>query len=84
MTLLDPDMPPKIVRSFQSKWGQKIKGKRGGRPKVKEPGYMKRRRKRELPKILRLRKQGFSYGDINKKTGISKATAYSWVKKYAD
>ena len=44
VTLLHPDMSPRQVRSYVSKWGQKVKGNKGGRPKMNKPGYKKQRR----------------------------------------
>jgi hypothetical protein len=81
-TLLHPDMPPRKVRSYQTKWGQKGKGNSGGRPKINKPGYKKKRRIQKLPRVLRLRKKGASWGKINALTGIPKTTAADWVKKY--
>ena len=83
VTLLHPDMLPMRVRSWQTKWGQNIKGNKGGRPKVNKPGYMKQRRLEELPRVLQLRKNGTSWGDIFSLTGIPKTTAADWVRKYS-
>jgi len=82
VTLLHPDMPPMEVRSWQTKWGQKTKGNKGGRPKVNKPGYKKKQRLEKLPRVLRLRKKGASWRDINALTGVAKTTATDWVRKY--
>jgi len=83
VTLLHPDMPPRRVRGYVSKWGQKTKGNKGGRPKKNPPGYKKKQRLKKLPRVLRLHKKGASWGDINALTGVAKTTAADWVRKYS-
>ncbi len=82
VTLLKPDKSWKKVRRYQSKWGQKIKGNKGGRPKINKPGYKKQRRLEKMPRVLRLRKKGASWGDVLALTGIAKSTAADWVRKH--
>lgn len=82
VTLLHPDMPPKKVRGHQSRWGQRVKGNNGGRPKINEPGYKKKIRIEKMSQVLRLRKNGASWGNINALTGVAKSTAADWLKKY--
>ncbi len=82
VTLLHPDMPPRKVRRYQTKWGQKVKGNSGGRPKINKPGYMKLRQQIKLPPVLRRRKKGESLGAISKSTGVPKSTVADWVRKY--
>lgn len=82
ITLLRPNMPPGEVRGYQTKWGQKSKGSKIGRPKVNKPGYKKKRRDEKLQQVIQLRRDGASWGEISAKTGIPKTTAAGWVKKY--
>jgi DNA invertase Pin-like site-specific DNA recombinase len=84
LTYLHPDMPWKKVRSYQSKWGQRIKGNKGGRPKKNKPGYKKQRRLEKRPRVLRLHNKGMSLGGIAAETGIPKSTVGFWIKKHAD
>ncbi|MGD8785920.1 MAG: recombinase family protein [Phycisphaerales bacterium] len=83
-TLLHPDMSPKKARGYQSKWGQKVKGNKGGRPKKNKPGYKKQRRIKKLYRVLRFHNKGMSFGKIATLTGIPKPTVWYWVKKYSD
>ena len=82
VTLLHPDRPPRKVRRYQTKWGQKVKGNSGGRPKENKPGYMKLRRQIKLPQMLRRRKKGESLGAISKATDVPKSTVADWVRRY--
>jgi hypothetical protein len=82
VTYLDPDMHPRKVRGFQSKWGQKAKGNKGGPPLKKSPGYKKRRRLRNLPRVLRLQKGGKNPSQIAVRTGIARSTVCDWIVKY--
>ena len=60
VTLHDPDATWQEERSHQSKRGQWRKGKRGGRPAKRIPGYKKRQRRMKLSKVFWLSKVGFS------------------------
>lgn len=81
-TMLHPDANWKEVRSHQTKRGQYTKKSKGGRPTENKPGYKKQRQLDGLIHVLRLRKEGCSWGDIVKATGIPKTTAWDWVRKY--
>ena len=82
VTLLPPDMSPRKIRGYQSKWGQRVKDSKGGRPKKNEQGYLKQRRNEKLPQVLRRRKKGESLGAISKSTGVPKSTVADWVRRY--
>jgi hypothetical protein len=79
LTWVNPDMPPPEVRGLQAKLGQDAKGNKGGGDR--KPGWMKRRRARLLPEVLRLRRKGLSYGRIAKHEHISIRTAWNWAKE---
>jgi DNA invertase Pin-like site-specific DNA recombinase len=79
LTLLDPDMDPLKVRGYQSKWGQGQKGKRGGRPRERRPGYKKQIREEKLPDVLRLYRDGKSIGYIAKMMDLAWSTVKDWV-----
>ena len=81
LTLLRPDMSPRKVRGYVTKWGQNAKGNKGGRPTENKSGYKKQKRHDCLSHVLTLRKKGYSWGDIVKATGIPKTTAWDWVRK---
>jgi DNA invertase Pin-like site-specific DNA recombinase len=81
LTLLHPDMPPKEVRSYQTKWGQEAKGNKGGRPEKKTPGYKKRRRDRKRGRVIRLYKQGVTISGISRETRVPPGTIYGWLMK---
>jgi DNA invertase Pin-like site-specific DNA recombinase len=78
-TLLHPDASPRKVRGHQSKRGQQVKGKKGGRPK--KPGHMKRRRKNLLAEVRRMREAGNSLGVIAKQTNVPKPTIQVWLAR---
>ncbi len=82
-TILHPDMTWKKVRGYQSKWGQKAKNNKGGRPKVNKPGYMKERFQEYLPIVLKLFSQNLSIRAISEETQIPKSTVADWIKKYS-
>ncbi|MFA5299352.1 MAG: hypothetical protein WC389_14275 [Lutibacter sp.] len=81
LTLLHPNMSEKKVRGFQTKWGQRIKNNKGGRPKKKEPVHKKPLRLEKSPIARQLYKKGRSYRTISKLTGTPKSTVVDWVKK---
>lgn len=83
-TMLHPDTHWKKVRSHQSKRGQQTKGNKGGRPKINEPGYKKKRRLEKLPLVLQLHNRGVTLGDIHVLTGIPKSTVWYWVVNHND
>lgn len=82
VTLLHPDMPPMEVRSWQTKWGQKVKGNNGGRPIQKRPGYKKMRRDKKLPTVLKLLKRGKNPTEIAKKVRVARSTISDWIEKH--
>lgn len=81
LTLLHPDMPPMEVRSYQSKWGQKTKRNKGGRPRKKISGYKKLERVEKLPTVLRLHKKGWKVSKIAFKTGLKQDRIRAWIDK---
>ena len=84
VTLLNPDMPPHKVRGIQSKWGQRAKGNKGGRPRKRKPGYKKKRRAQKLTTVMWLNKRGKTLSDIVDKTGVARSTVKDWIEKYGE
>lgn len=82
VTYLPPNMAPRKVRGYQSKWGQRAKGNKGGRTIIKRPGYKKSRRKKKLPDVDRLLRQGKNPTDIARKVKIARSTVSDWIKRY--
>ena len=82
LTLLDPDMPPREVRSYQTRWGQKTKRSKGGRPRTKVSGYKKKLRLQKLNRVIRLYKKGKKISVISFKTGIKRSAINDWIVKY--
>jgi len=82
VTILPPDMLWKKVRGRQSKWGQRVKGNKGGRPILKRPGYKKRLREKELTNVDRLLRQGKNPTEISRKLKIAPSTIRDWIDKY--
>jgi hypothetical protein len=82
MTHLDPDATPGEVRSYQSKRGQRLKSRKGGR-KAHHP--KKHRKEKKLKLVLFLHGQGWSVRRIaNKgKVSVPKSTVWEWIQKYA-
>ena len=81
VTYLHPNMPWKKVRGFQSKWGQRAKGNKGGRPRKRIPGYKKQRRVQRRDEVLWLHEQGKNLSEIAAKTGIARSTIKGWIQK---
>ncbi|MCP5404598.1 MAG: helix-turn-helix domain-containing protein [Pseudomonadaceae bacterium] len=81
-TLIDPDSPPSAERSFQTRLGQAYKGKKGGRPAKKKPGYKKRRRESLLPQVEQLLREGMSYRGIAERLEIDDRTVRRWVRRF--
>ncbi len=77
-TLHHPDTHWKIVRSLQTKRGQRGSGHRGGRPAERFP--KKARRLVKKPKAIALRKQGFSYRRIGRDLGVAWSTIRNWTE----
>jgi DNA invertase Pin-like site-specific DNA recombinase len=82
LTLLDPDMPPMEVRGYQSKWGQRAKGDKGGRPRKKVAGYKKKQRTQKLDRVIRLYNKGKKRSEIAYRTGMKLGTINDWIVKY--
>jgi DNA invertase Pin-like site-specific DNA recombinase len=82
LTLLSPDMPPMEVRGYQTRWGQKTKGNKGGRPRKKVAGYKKIQREQKLGRVIRLHNKGKKRSEIAYKTGIKLGTINDWIVKY--
>ena len=82
VTLLHPDTPSRKVRSYQTKWGQSAKKRKGGRPRKKIPGYKKKRRMEKLDRVLRLQRRGRNPSQIARMVGIARSTICDWIEKY--
>jgi hypothetical protein len=82
LTLLDPDMPPMEVRGYQTRWGQKTKRSKGGRPRKKVAGYKKIQREQKLGIVLKLWEKGKKISEIAYKTGTKLGTINDWIVKY--
>lgn len=82
-TVLHPDAPRSEVESFQRKRGRLIKGRKGGRPKIKKPGDKKRWREKKLPLVLKYQRQGGSVREIAGATAVPFSTVSRWIRQYA-
>jgi hypothetical protein len=67
------------VRAHQIRRGQLIKDRKGGRPKIKKPGYKKLLRFTNISKIYWLRLCGVMSHEIRDLTGIPKRTLQRWL-----
>lgn len=83
VTLIDPDASPEQEKAIQTHRGQCASGRKGGRPKQQQPGYKKRQRLAMLPRVLRLREFGATFGEIARKTGLPRSTVQDWVEKHS-
>jgi len=85
MTFLDPDAPAEECRSLTIRWGQEVKGNKGGRPLKKGQGYRKRRKAKYLPRIQEMCESGCSRAQIVKtivtEAGVERMTVYRWIKE---
>lgn len=81
-TLLDPDTHPREVRAYETRRGQKAKGKKGGRPKNNPPGYKKRRRASLFPRVVTMHERGASLGEIASAVGVPRSTIQGWVSSW--
>ncbi len=79
LTALHPDATPEEARSSQTMRGQRVKGRKGGRPKLSKPGYKKTRRQRLLPIVQSMRREGASLGQIAVTVGVPRSTVQEWV-----
>ena len=78
VTLLDPDATWRDERAHQSKRGQRRKGKTGGRPTKKRPGYKKAFRLRSIPKVRWMQIVGMSDRAIARALGTDKRNVGRW------
>lgn len=84
-TLLHPNKQQngKGVRSYQAKWGQLIKGNKGGRPKKRIPGYKKKRRLEKLEQLKELCLKRKTLAQIAAQMpDIPKPTLWYWRKYF--
>ncbi len=80
-TRIHPETNWKDVKSEESKQGQRQKNRKGGRPRVKALGYMKRRREEKLLQICELYVSGeHSFRGIEAMTGIPESTVRRWIR----
>lgn len=83
-TIVTPGFGKRRLKGIYSKWGQKAKGRKGGRPPKKMS--LKERREIYMPIAQKLRQEGMSYNEICKKiilpdgSSIPKSTIVRWVK----
>jgi DNA invertase Pin-like site-specific DNA recombinase len=78
VTLATVEHPDHNSHGRHIKLGQQAKGK-GGRPAKTQPGAKKQRREELMPRVLRMHKQGNSFGEIARKLGIAKSTIARWL-----
>jgi DNA invertase Pin-like site-specific DNA recombinase len=79
VTVLNPSATPAEERGFQTTRGQVAKNGRGGRPAKNSPGYKIRRRLRLQPLVQKLRKEGASWSEIARRTGLPQTTIRGWA-----
>ncbi len=79
VTLDDPTAKPSEVWAERSRRGQRRKGRKGGRPEVKNAGYKKRRKNRLLPTVLEMLKQGKRPAEISRILGRADSTVRDWI-----
>jgi DNA-directed RNA polymerase specialized sigma24 family protein len=77
VTFVDPDASPEEVKAWRTKLGHWAKGNKGGRPR----NYQARADEDDLAICEALLIYGFSYGQIAKRVGRSKATIQSWANR---
>jgi len=80
ISLCDPNSTPAEERGFQSARGQTAKGRKGGRPRHRRPGYMQKRRFKLQPKAQELRANGAPLGQIAKIFAVPRSTVQNWVR----
>lgn len=76
-THLHPDAPPAEVRAYQTRRGQRTKGRKGGRPKSR-PGYKKEERMINLLKVRWMTIAGMSVREIAKCLGKHTTQIQRW------
>jgi DNA invertase Pin-like site-specific DNA recombinase len=80
-TIQDPDASPEEVRSQQTLGGQRIGGRKGGRPRKSKPGDKKRRRAELTPQVVELHQQGMSNRAIGRQLKVAEPTVRRWLSK---
>lgn len=81
VTILHPDASPSEERSYQSKRGHRAGGNTGGRPPVKNSGYMNDRRKKLRPQAVEMHQKGLSLRAIGVKLKVAHTTIDRWIKR---
>lgn len=82
VTVVPPNASSTDERSYATKRGQAAKGKRGGRPRQKSPGYKKRVREQLKPRALLLRAEDpviWSIRAIAVELNVSPSTVADWL-----
>ena len=79
VTLLHPDASSYECRAFQTRLGKDAKGKRGGRPRKRTPGYKKRLREQKKPQAIEMRLGGASLNEISRALNVQRSTVQGWV-----
>jgi DNA invertase Pin-like site-specific DNA recombinase len=79
-TLLPPD---ERGHSSQVRRGQAAKGRKGGRPRKKNPGEVKDRRLRLTPLAIKKLSSGMSQRATSAALGIAESTLRGWIKGWA-
>ncbi len=87
LTYLFPDLTPREVQSYRTRWAQQFKGRKGGGDR--KPGRCKRRKARLQPEACRLHDAGLSCREIRDRLrdmspdgcGISHTTVANWLKE---
>ncbi|QDT76009.1 helix-turn-helix domain-containing protein [Lacipirellula limnantheis] len=82
VTVYDPDMDWREVKSRQTRRGQEGKNARGGRPVKTQPGDKKRRRGLLEPRARRLHELGYSKADLAAMLGIPESTLRNWIREW--
>ncbi|MBB6431536.1 helix-turn-helix domain-containing protein [Algisphaera agarilytica] len=80
VTVLHPDTPPREEREYHARLGRTAKPPAGRTPN-KRPGYKKRRRLKLLPRVLRMRLDGYSNRGIGRELGVAEKTVRDWLKR---
>jgi hypothetical protein len=80
LTVADPDAAATVMRSCHRKRGQQSKGRFGGRPEAKKPGYKKNNRIAKRPIALQMKSNGKSLAAIARELEEPKSTVQRWVK----
>jgi hypothetical protein len=82
LTLLDPDATPGEERAYQTKRGQKMSGRVGGRPPKKPAGYKKERYLQNRVKVRWCVVAGIKGRRLARFLNVPDATARAWVRRF--